>query len=725
MSQILTNALATYKAQQEAAEQPVILDQIVFAYVPGIDPEAPIDPNSTLPPEEQIVYRYDIPSQNKGFINPDAVVYSCLLGTDIGTWTYNSIYLVNSELNLAGSIITTPDQVKVAADPTNGIEGDTLVRNIVTTYANAQELTQITVAAEVWQLDFTLRLAAMDERVRQINLDEYGHASFFEDGWKVTHTAGATSATISPGVGYVGGLKSVLSSMHTLDLTGITLPKTVYVVSTFQGQANSAWETTSEIRVETSLDETFTENGYTYYSAPLALLSSSSDADDLRQMNKETGFVKTSDISQEINGTNPEKVASEKALSKGLETKFSKYGGTLEGSLVVASNSSVIHDSQDMLSYFLGKVDGNNNWYIGKVANDDTLRLYSYRLAKGLLIDTEGFKVTDNGTYKVYHEGNKPNSSDVGAYSKQESDNKYFPYSGGTINGSNGGLALKTTNTINYILAKSKDNDNQWYVGKPSSTTDEVRLFSYLANKGLLIDSEAIKVIHGSYKYKIYHEGNKPNSSDVGSYSKQESDNKYFPYSGGTIEGSLIVNSLSQITHNSQNSFSYFLGKVNDANNWYVGKPGSAEDLRLYSYTLQKGFLVDTEGAKVADNGTYRIYHEGYKPSSSDIGALSKSQALGHDQSYYSTKSTGDKNIVREANVLYTNNTARPIYVNIAGYISNGSNTKHAFLVDGNIAYERTSNNDSQSNISAIVPPGSTYKIDNPAYTIISWSELR
>lgn len=294
MSQILTNALATYKAQQEAAGQPVILDQIVFAYVPGIDPEAPIDPDSTLPPEEQIVYRYDIPSQNKGFINPDAVVYSCLLGTDIGTWTYNSIYLINSELNLAGSIITTPDQVKVAADPTSGIEGDTLVRNIVTTYANAQELTQITVAAEVWQLDFTLRLAAMDERVRQINLDEYGHASFFEDGWKVTHTAGATSATVQPGVGYVGGLKSVLETMQTIDLTGITLPKAVYLVSTFQGQANSAWETTSEIRVETNLDEIFTENGFTYYAAPLAKITSIADAEDWRQMNKETDFVRIS-----------------------------------------------------------------------------------------------------------------------------------------------------------------------------------------------------------------------------------------------------------------------------------------------------------------------------------------------------------------------------------------------------------------------------------------------
>lgn len=352
MSQILTNALATYKAQQEAAEQPVILDQIVFAYVPGIDPEAPIDPDSTLPPEEQIVYRYDIPSQNKGFINPDAVVYSCLLGTDIGTWTYNSIYLINSELNLAGSIITTPDQVKVAADPTSGIEGDTLVRNIVTTYANAQELTQITVAAEVWQLDFTLRLAAMDERVRQINLDEYGHASFFEDGWKVTHTAGATSATINPGVGYVGGLKSVLASMQTLDLTGITLPKTVYVVSTFQGQANSAWETTSEIRVETSLDETFTENGYTYYSAPLALLSSSADAKDLRQMNKETEFVKKDDISQKTDGEDKEKVASEYALSIVAE---------------IAREAMPQSDAYKIQPKNVGAIDldilGSNGWY--------------------------------------------------------------------------------------------------------------------------------------------------------------------------------------------------------------------------------------------------------------------------------------------------------------------------------------------------------------------------
>ncbi|TOG38076.1 hypothetical protein [Vibrio parahaemolyticus] len=122
------------------------------------------------------------------------------------------------------------------------------MRNIVTTYSNAQELTGINVAAETWQLDFTSRLSAIDERIRQVNLDEYGHAAFFEEGWKVTHTSAATSATVSPGVGYVGGLKSVLDSAQTLNLTGITLPKTVYLVSTFQGQANSAWETLSERR---------------------------------------------------------------------------------------------------------------------------------------------------------------------------------------------------------------------------------------------------------------------------------------------------------------------------------------------------------------------------------------------------------------------------------------------------------------------------------------------
>lgn len=290
MSQTLTNALLTYKAQQEAAGEPVILDQIVFALIPGLDPEAPIDPDETLPPEDKIQYRYDIPDNNKGFINPNAVVYSSLLGTDIGTWNYNAIYLINKDLNLTGAIIHEPEQTKVKADPLAGIQGDTITRNIVTPYENAQELTQINISADTWQLDFNSRLSAMDERVRQNNITEYGHAAFLGDGWKITHTAGDISATIAPGIGYVGGLKATLDTIKTIDLTGIVLPKTIYLVTSFEGQANSAWTTNVKLQIEDFLPDEWISNGVTYYAAPLALLSSSDDAQDLRTPDKESEF---------------------------------------------------------------------------------------------------------------------------------------------------------------------------------------------------------------------------------------------------------------------------------------------------------------------------------------------------------------------------------------------------------------------------------------------------
>lgn len=291
MSQsILTNALSAYKAEQEAAGLPVILDEFIFALIPGLDPETPIDPNETIPPEAQIQGRF--PVSAKGVINPDAVVYSIILGTDIGTWNFNAIYLVNKDLNLAGAIIHTIEQTKEKADPTSGIEGDTLTRNIVTPYTNAAELTQIIVSADTWQLDFNNRLSAMDERVRKNNVTEYGNAAFFDDGWKVNHTAGETSLTIDPGLGYVGGLQSVNDSLATLDLTDITLPKTVYLISSFEGTVSGAWNTRNQIEIVDSFPEKLVLNGVTFYSAPLALLSSTENAKDLRKPNTDTEFVR-------------------------------------------------------------------------------------------------------------------------------------------------------------------------------------------------------------------------------------------------------------------------------------------------------------------------------------------------------------------------------------------------------------------------------------------------
>lgn len=271
---ILTNALAGYKAECEANNQPVVLDQFVFANIPDLDVEADISPDETLPPEDQIVGRF--PVTQKGKINPNAVVYSIILGTDVGSFDFNAIYLVNSEMDLAGAIIHLKTQTKEAADPTNGIEGDTLTRNIITPYLNASELTQIVVDADTWQLDFNNRFTAIDERQRQNNLALYGDASFIDVGYQASvNQADNHFIDIAPGIAYVGGLKCVNTSIQTLDMTGIVLPKTVYLVASFQGDITSEWKTFPEIKVADSLEAAWIDNGVTYYSAPVAKLTTS------------------------------------------------------------------------------------------------------------------------------------------------------------------------------------------------------------------------------------------------------------------------------------------------------------------------------------------------------------------------------------------------------------------------------------------------------------------
>lgn len=270
---ILTNALAGYKAECEANNQPVVLDQFVFAYIPDLDAEADISPDETLPDEEYIVGRF--PVTKKGRINPNAVVYSIILGTDVGSFDFNAIYLVNSEMNLAGAIIHLKTQTKQAADPLNGVEGDTLTRNIITPYVNASRLTQIVVDADTWQLDFNNRLTAIDERGRQNNLSLYGDASFIADGFSVSlNESDSNFIDVAKGVAYVGGLKCVNKAITALDITGVVKPKTVYLVASFQGDMTSEWKTFIEAKIADSLEQSWVENGVTYYSAPVAKLTS-------------------------------------------------------------------------------------------------------------------------------------------------------------------------------------------------------------------------------------------------------------------------------------------------------------------------------------------------------------------------------------------------------------------------------------------------------------------
>jgi hypothetical protein len=285
---ILTNAFATYKALCEATDKPIVMDQFVFALIPNQDPNAQINPNESLPDDRYIKGRFNV--TQKGMINPDAVVYSIILGTDIGSWDFNWIGLVNSEQNIVGAISHTPVQTKVQVDEINNIAGDTLTRNIITPYTNASVLTEITVTAEVWQLDFNNRLTAIDERIRLENIDNYGQAAFIQSAWQATTRNNAI--TLAPGVAYIGGLQCINRQSMLVDLTAVSLPKKLYLEACFKGTVNSEWKTRTNIVIADSHPSTRIENGVTYYSSEIAIITTLSNITDLRTPDWRTSHLK-------------------------------------------------------------------------------------------------------------------------------------------------------------------------------------------------------------------------------------------------------------------------------------------------------------------------------------------------------------------------------------------------------------------------------------------------
>lgn len=359
---ILTAAFATYQAQCSAAGHPVILDEFVFALIPHQDPNAPIHPEETLPTNEMIKGRFKI--TQKGMINPDAVVYSIILGTEIGSWDFNWIGLVNSDTNLVAAITHTVPQTKVKADPANNIEGDTLTRNIITSYVNAAKLTDINVTADVWQLDFNQRLMAMDDRVRRENTDSYGISSFIGDSWSVEVLN--NGLVVNPGTGYVNGLRCVNEKRTPLDISSLSLPITVYLEASFEGTINSEWQTHTRIVIANNHPTERIDEGIRYYSCPIALIKTISDIKDLRildwrstHLNEKNDphsqYTKKSDVDTYVSLTSTNKaglitLATQAEVNTGTDKKKAVTPATLK--VVTNAINRQITDQGTLLSKY-------------------------------------------------------------------------------------------------------------------------------------------------------------------------------------------------------------------------------------------------------------------------------------------------------------------------------------------------------------------------------------
>ncbi|MBJ4914396.1 phage tail protein, partial [Salmonella enterica subsp. enterica serovar Corvallis] len=149
----ITLAFEQWKAQQGATGEFVLLDEFVFANVPELDPDQPVDRNETLPPAEQIVHRQAV--SRKGVVNDNAVVHSVVLGADVGDFSFNWIGLINKSSGMLAMIVHAPLQQKLKT--AEGQQGNVLTRSFLMEYNGAQAETGINTPAETWQIDFTAR----------------------------------------------------------------------------------------------------------------------------------------------------------------------------------------------------------------------------------------------------------------------------------------------------------------------------------------------------------------------------------------------------------------------------------------------------------------------------------------------------------------------------------------------------------------------------------------
>nr|DAP82234.1 MAG TPA: Tail fiber protein [Caudoviricetes sp.] len=252
MASLITPQFEQYIAQQTINKGTVVFDEFVFANIPGLTAEN-LKNHLTMPQAAHIVHRQAI--SQSGVVNENAVVYSVTIGTEVGDFDFNFIGLVNKSKNmLAVAIQTTP--VKKVRNK-NAVQGNSITRNVLLEFRGAKALTNINVTAQTWQIDFTVRLHGIDEKIRLTNRDLYGRAVFFDDSFLVKRKSG-NDYTIEPGVAYVEGMRANMTALENINAAN--LPCSIYLDVVHHCTVTGAYETEIKFLKANKADYTDTTN---------------------------------------------------------------------------------------------------------------------------------------------------------------------------------------------------------------------------------------------------------------------------------------------------------------------------------------------------------------------------------------------------------------------------------------------------------------------------------
>ncbi|MER2872150.1 phage tail protein [Morganella morganii] len=432
MSSVITTDFERWKAQEAALGKPVALNEFVFANVPGLDPSKDISRDEKLPPAGQIVHRQAV--NKAGLASENAVAYSVTLGTDVGDFVFNWIGLVNKESGTLAMITHAPEQRKIKT--VDGVQGNVLTRSFLLEFNGAAKETQITTSAETWQIDFTARLAGMDEIQRLANRDIYGAAAFFGDGFLVTKAA--EQYRVTPGTAYIEGLRGTLEEITTFNNLRDTK---IYADFTFQGNLVSKWQTFVKVTTAKTLAHYQDAAGFQHYVAVIAEIDKNGNITDKRVKGTPTdreleklikelpekyqplgnyqpaGNYVDSDyfrlemlkkfdkanISDQM-GNDRSKVPSldlftQKigVLNSGLAEKFDKTGGDISGQVNIKSKGGRVLTlwpelDDETSAYIEAYLRGVMVWWLG-MTGGDTLTLENRVINKKITISPSGFKI--------------------------------------------------------------------------------------------------------------------------------------------------------------------------------------------------------------------------------------------------------------------------------------------------------------------------------------------
>jgi hypothetical protein len=275
MSQsIITTAFERWKAQESIDGNLIVLDEFVFAHIPNLELEKPIDRNEGLPDAKYIVHRQTV--NKTGVVNQNAVAYSVTMGADIGDFDFNWIGLLNKKSGTVAMIVHAPTQRKIKTQA--GQQGNVLTRSFLLEYLGASKETAINTPAEMWQIDFTARLTGIDEMQRLINRDKYGVASFFSNGFLVAKAG--NQFYITKGLGYIEGLRAELTENKNITISNQATK--VWVDVSYQGNITSDWNVHIAITVKPDLKNYVDNAGFPHFVFAVASISATGVITDLR-----------------------------------------------------------------------------------------------------------------------------------------------------------------------------------------------------------------------------------------------------------------------------------------------------------------------------------------------------------------------------------------------------------------------------------------------------------